>query len=429
MVSGLGAHDSAGGPGGHTERRSVVRDALRRGARATAAFGEAPDDDEATRLRKSLLVTVAFMVLPASIIWGLLYWAAGQQVAALLPLCYMLASIASLVVFRITRDFRLLRDVQLGIVLVVPFVAAVALGGLAPSGMVIIWGFLAPLGAIAFGSARIAWRWFAAFIITLVAVTPLSAILRPDAAAMSPGLVVAFLVLNAVVVAFISFVLLVTFARQREEAQRQADALLLNILPAEIAERLKADPRQIADQFDDASVLFADVVEFTPLSARLSASEVVSLLDRLFSGFDALADRYGVEKIKTVGDAYMVAAGVPASRPDHAQALAAMALDMRDLVEADDFLDGLHLRLRIGIDSGPVVAGVIGHRKFIYDLWGDTVNMASRMESQGTAGQIQIGRATYDRINGQFLCRPRGTIELKGKGAVDTWYLVARKSA
>jgi guanylate cyclase len=224
------------------------------------------------------------------------------------------------------------------------------------------------------------------------------------------------------------------FARQRRDAlaalrdeQARAENLLLNILPRSIADRLKAETRTIADQFSSASILFADVVDFTPLAERLPAAQVVELLDHLFSHFDGLAERYGLEKIKTIGDCYMVAAGVPSPRPDHAQALASMALDMQAAVRSVDEVGHLGLELRIGINSGPVVAGVIGRKRFLYDLWGDAVNTASRMESHGTSGRIQITRATKELLEDEFICEPRGTIALKGKGEMEAWYLVGRR--
>jgi guanylate cyclase len=201
------------------------------------------------------------------------------------------------------------------------------------------------------------------------------------------------------------------------------------VLPADIAQRLQSDPASIADQFDEVSILFADVVDFTPLSSRLDAREVVALLDRLFTNFDELVDRYEVEKIKTIGDCYMVAAGVPRERSDHAQALARLALDMRE--SARRFLpehDGRDLRLRIGISSGPVVAGVIGRRRFLYDLWGDTVSMASRMESHGTPDEIQITRSTWELLHDGFVTEPIGLVDVKGKGQIETWRLVAARS-
>jgi guanylate cyclase len=368
------------------------------------------------------------MVLPAGVVWGSLYWIAGEYVAALLPWGYVLGSSVSLVAFHITRRFTLLRRSQLLLILFVPFLLAVTLGGFTISSGVILWSLLAPLGAITFDGPRRAWRWLAAFGLLLVIAEPLAGVVRPGGGGLPDGFVVAFQALNIGAVSVTTFVLLAAFARQREDAQQKADGLLLNILPPEIAELLKADSRQIAEHFDAASVLFADVVDFTPLSARLSAGEVVGLLDRLFTDFDGLVDRYGLEKIKTIGDAYMVASGVPRRRPDHAHVLAAMALEMLELAATHQRDDGAAIELRIGINSGPVVAGVIGRRKFIYDLWGDAVNTASRMESHGAPGQIQIAEDAYELLKDDFVCEPRGLVEVKGKGALRTWYLTGRKA-
>ena len=199
------------------------------------------------------------------------------------------------------------------------------------------------------------------------------------------------------------------------------------VLPADIAQRLQSDPASIADQFDEVSILFADVVDFTPLSSRLDAREVVGFLDRLFTSFDELVDRHDVEKIKTIGDCYMVAAGVPTRRSDHAQALAELALEMRECAKTC-LPEDADVRLRIGISSGPVVAGVIGRRRFLYDLWGDTVNMASRMESHGTPDEIQITRSTWQLVRDDFVTEPIGLVEVKGKGEVETWRLVAARA-
>ena len=180
----------------------------------------------------------------------------------------------------------------------------------------------------------------------------------------------------------------------------------------------------IADHFDATTILFADVVDFTPLSEQLPPAEVVGMLDRLFSRFDALVERHGLEKVKTVGDCYMAAAGVPNPCPDHARMAALLALDMRDVVATSAVAAWPGLEVRIGMNSGPVVGGVIGTKRFLYDLWGDAVNTASRMESQGTPGEIQMTRATYELLKGEFVCTLRGTIPIKGKGQMETWYLV-----
>lgn len=208
-----------------------------------------------------------------------------------------------------------------------------------------------------------------------------------------------------------------------ERERGKSENLLLNILPKEIAATLKNERRTIADQHDEASVLFADIVNFTPMSAQMTPIELVELLNEVFSHFDTLVEKYDLEKIKTIGDCYMVAAGVPRPRSDHAQVLARMALEMRDYIAQREFR-GRRLTFRIGLNSGPVVAGVIGRKKFIYDLWGDAVNTASRMESHGTAGKIQITQATYDLIKDDFVCEPHGTVTVKGKSEMEVWHIV-----
>jgi class 3 adenylate cyclase len=202
--------------------------------------------------------------------------------------------------------------------------------------------------------------------------------------------------------------------------------LLHNILPDEIATRLKSDNTLIADDYESASVLFADMVGFTPLSAALTPPQLIKLLNDVFATFDGFVQDLGLEKIRTVGDEYMVAAGVPQVRPDHAHAIAELALLIRDHTEASQF-DGHDIRMRIGINSGPLVAGVVGTHKFSYDLWGDVVNVASRMESGGVPGSIQVTNATYELIRDEFVCKPRGVISVKGKGDMTTYLLVSRK--
>jgi class 3 adenylate cyclase len=209
----------------------------------------------------------------------------------------------------------------------------------------------------------------------------------------------------------------------------KSEALLLNILPAAIAGRLREDVTAIADRFDAVTILFADIAGFTDLSQRMSPEEVVALLNRMFTAFDELAEKHGLEKIKTIGDAYMVAGGLPERREDHAEAVAEMALGMRDAVVRLGAGHVPPLGIRIGVNTGPVVAGVIGKKKFIYDLWGDAVNTASRMESHGLIGEIQVSEATYLCLRDKFVLDPRGEIAVKGKGGMKTWFLRARGPA
>jgi adenylate cyclase len=392
------------------------------------AIGADPADSTDERFRKRLLVGIALLILPVAFVWGCLYFAIGEPAVALTPWGYVAGSILSLAVFARTKSFAFLRTAQLLLILVLPALGVILLGSLDEASSVIVWSFLAPLGAVAFDRPNRAWPWFAAFVVTIVLSLVLAEVVRPDAADLPNAFVRTFDVLNIVAVSFVAIMLLVTFARGRDAAQARADALLLNVLPEEVAQRLQSDSQSIADHFDNASILFADVVDFTPLSSRLDAREVVGLLDRLFTSFDELVDQCEVEKIKTIGDCYMVAAGVPRERSDHAQALAQLGLDMLECAKTC-LPDRRDLRLRIGISSGPVVAGVIGRRRFLYDLWGDTVNMASRMESHGTPDEIQITRSTWELVRDDFVTEPLGFVDVKGKGEVETWRLVGRAEA
>ncbi|WP_445301177.1 adenylate/guanylate cyclase domain-containing protein [Microcoleus sp. Pol11C3] len=212
----------------------------------------------------------------------------------------------------------------------------------------------------------------------------------------------------------------------RQEKER-SEQLLLNILPAEIADRLMRTNESPAEHFEEATILFADIVGFTSISARIEPMQLVAGLNQIFSAFDQLTEKYGLEKIKTIGDAYMVVGGLPVSRPDHSEAIANMALDMQAYMQDVEIIFGESLQIRIGINTGPVIAGVIGIKKFIYDLWGDAVNVASRMESHGKPGYIQVTDATYLKLQNKYLLEPRGTIEVKGRGEMMTYWLLGRR--
>jgi guanylate cyclase len=398
-----------------------------------ATVGADPGDDEDTRLRKALLVGIAILILPIAGTWAVLYLLFGAW-TGWVAVIYAAVSITSILVFSRTRDFATLLNIQLAAIAMAPTLSMVPIGGWLPTGGVGLWGIMAPLGALVFQGVPAGIRWFIAWLALFLG-SGIAAALLGTVSPMPSWFSSLMLALNVAVGGVIVFTLLALFARQREDAlaalrveQGRSEDLLLNILPGSIAQRLKAAPGTIADQIAAASVLFADVVDFTPRSEGLSAPEVVGLLDRLFSHFDDLAARYGLEKIKTIGDAYMVASGVPDARPDHARVLALLALDMVAATKAEGAVGDLDLELRIGINSGPVVAGVIGRKRFLYDLWGDAVNTASRMESAGVPDRIQITRATYDLIRDEFECEPRGTVNVKGKGEMETWYLVGPRA-
>jgi adenylate cyclase len=409
---------------------SAVSDLSDRALARLAQIGADPQDDDDTRAGKALLVLISVLILPVSLLWSALYLAFGSPVGWV-PLAYFAILLGSIVVFSRTRDFaRFLLTGQIAILLA-PTLSMIPLGGFLDAGGVGLWGILAPLGALVFSDVRNAVRWYAAYVVVFLGSGIAGELWGGVSPAVPRWFTSTMLGLNVVVGGTIVFTLLAVFAAQRRDAlaalrveQGKAENLLLNILPRSIADKLKAETQTIADQFSSASILFADVVDFTPLAERLPPTEVVGVLDHLFSHFDALAEHYEVEKIKTIGDCYMVAAGIPTPRDDHARALALMALDMQAAMHSVDELGHLGLGLRVGINSGPVVAGVIGRKRFLYDLWGDAVNTASRMESHGTDGRIQITRATKDLLEDEFVYEPRGTIPVKGKGEMEVWYLV-----
>jgi adenylate cyclase len=399
-----------------------------------AFIGADPRDDEDLRARKALLVLISVLILPISALWGALYLAFGSPVGVV-PLVYFGVLLGAIAVFSRTRDFPWLLRVSQVAILLAPTMSMIPLGGFLAAGGVGLWGILAPLGALVFSDVRSAARWYVAYVVVFLGSGLAGEIIGPIWPPPPDWFTSTMLALNIAVGGTMVFTLLALFASQRAGAlaalrleQAKAENLLLNILPRSIADQLKDENRPIADQIGSASILFADVADFTPWAERLTPAEVVGYLDHLFSHFDELAERYELEKIKTIGDCYMVAAGVPTPRPDHARALALMALDMLEAMHSAEEVGHLGLELRVGINSGPVVAGVIGRKRFLYDLWGDAVNTASRMESHGTPGRIQITRATYELLADEFECELRGPIAVKGKGEIEAWYLVGPRN-
>lgn len=390
-----------------------------------ARVGVLPTDTHAEALRKEILVLFSSVTTLLSFVWVGTYAALGLYVSAAIPLSYQVFSVVNLAVFAKRKRYRFFRASTLTLGLLLPFILQLSLGGFLPSSAVVLWSFTAPLGALLFSRRAEAAGWFAAF----VGIVGLSAAVDPlltNTADIPDGIVIAFLALNILGVTGTAFFLLYYFVRERERAaaliaaeRERSERLLLNVLPAPIAERLKSGESPIADRASEAGVLFADIVGFTPLSERMHPDELVRLLDEVFSLFDGLVEAHGLEKIKTVGDAYMVASGLLGGSEHHAEELAETALEMQEAISRKP-----PLLVRIGMDVGPVVAGVIGRRRFIYDLWGDTVNTASRMEAQGIPGAIQVTERAYERLAPAFVFEERGMIEVRGKGPMRTYLLV-----
>jgi len=401
---------------------------MRRRLSRLVAIGALPGDSDELRLRKAVLVLSSTLMASLACVWVATYAALGLWLSAAIPLAYQLASAISIAAFASSRRFELFRRGQLYMSLLLPFALQWSLGGFEASSAVCLWAVTSPLGALLFAGARQSVPWFVAF----AALVALSAAIDPALAAhaddIPEGVVVAFFALNIVGPAATAYALLQYFVRARERALAESERLLLNVLPEAVAARLKERDGIIADDLPDVTVLFADIAGFTPLAERLSAPDLVSLLDRVFARWDAVALQHGVEKIKTIGDAYMAAAGVPLPREDHPEAIAGMALAMQRELALCSAEVGLPLEVRIGIDTGPVVAGVIGRSKFSYDLWGDTVNTASRMESHAPPGMIQVTERVHARLSPAYDLEPRGPIEVKGKGTMTAYLLCGRRA-
>jgi guanylate cyclase len=388
--------------------------------------GADPLESGDAALQRRLLVLLCVGTLPLTVLWSVTYFAAGVPLAAWAPAVYSIVTPINTALLGWTRNFRFYRFTQLLMTLVLPWVVMMSLGGFKESSVVIIWAALCPIASLLVEVLRQTVLWIVGFVLLLI----VSAILQPylTPAALPEAFVTWFFVLNLGSMIAIVFALLYYFVGQRNFFQERSETLLLNILPKEISEALKTDQSAIAAHYESASILFADVVGFTPMAAAMTPLRVVNLLNDVFHCFDDLVEKHDLEKIKTIGDCYMVAAGVPRERPDHAAALVQLALDMRRAVGNRTFGDQ-KLAFRIGINSGPVVAGVIGRKKFIYDLWGAAVNLASRMESHGESGTIQITRSTYDLIRNQFDCESRGTIKVKGADDMEAWHVLRRKDS
>jgi adenylate cyclase len=381
-------------------------------------------DSDDTALRKRLAVILCAGTLPLTLLWSAIYLAVGAPMAAAIPGFYTAFTPINTAIFARTRNFGFYRFSQLLLILLLPWLVTLSLGGFKQSSVVIIWAALCPLGSLLLEDLRSTSFWIVGFVVLLIVSAALQPVLPP--AALPELFITWFFVLNVGAVVTITFGLLYYFVGRRNFFQQQAEMLLLNILPKEISAALKAEQRTIAAEYPAVSILFADVVGFTPMAAKMTPMELIGLLNQVFICFDGLVEKYDLEKIKTIGDCYMVASGVPRIRSDHATALVNLALDMQAAV-ADTRFGGHELAFRMGINSGPVVAGIIGRKKFIYDLWGESVNLASRMESHGRTRCIQITRSTYELVKDAFDCETMGMIEVKGAGQMEVWHVLGSK--
>ena len=387
------------------------------------SLGSYQEEPETQQGKRRIIVGVSVVFVMFNLMAGFGELGAGRGWLAVTAWLTVAANVTAMTFLRFKpRWFAGVLNALFAFLSVVALVETVLLGGLLQSSAQMLWGLLTVLGALIALNLRSAFAWLVVFTVSVIAAawlpTWIGAIYTVEASA-------AELAINISGVTVLVFATMAYFVRQRDRFQQQSDDLLHNILPHEIAKRLKAENKMIADHFESASVLFADVVDFTPMSAGMSPAELIGLLNEVFSAFDRFVDELGLEKIKTVGDEYMVASGVPVERPDHAESLAELALRIRDFVASNTF-NGHKIELRIGIHSGPVVAGVIGIHKYAYDLWGDSVNTASRMESEGLPGSIQVSATTYELIGDSFVCEPRGVVSVKGKGDLITYFLVGR---
>ena len=409
--------------------------------------GILPEDPEDLKIRKSVLVFAMGLMTAAPMFWLGLYWLMGLQLSASLPLTYQLISVATFLIFIRTGNFGFFQYTQLTLFLFFPFVVQLAIGNFISASGVVLWGILAPVVAVLVLSGRESIPWFVAHIAMLLFCGYIDYELagtaqpKPNVPMRTSAM---FFMLNFIAISGIVYFLLRYAAKEKERyeaeleqahgllkiEQEKSERLLLNILPGPIAERLKDSQNTIADGFADVTVMFADIVNFTAIAAGMSPSQIFSMLNRVFSTFDSLAEKHGLEKIKTIGDAYMIAGGLNDDAGlNYTHAIADMALDMRHVLEFDPAISDLNLNIRMGIGTGPVVAGVVGTKKFIYDLWGDTVNLASRITAEGSPGTIHVDATTWRRLRSKFLFEEPQTLRLKGKGETVVYRLIDQAPA
>jgi adenylate cyclase len=406
---------------------------------ANAAIGA--NDDEVMRLRKTTLLLASGLMNVAAILWLAIYWWMGLKLPTSIPFGFQLLSTSAVYIFLRTQNFDFFRVTQLALFLFFPFVAQWSIGSFVSSSGIALLALLAPIGAMVCYGPRESIPWFVAFVaLTIVSGVFDFYLATGDSYGIPMSTVAVFFVLNFTIVATVMWLLLRYFVQQQENFQEElsrqhalveiernkSDELLNSVLPEHVAQRLKHNPGTIADGFADVSVLVADIVGFTRLAEELTPKQVVSFLDAVFSRFDELTDKYALDKIKTIGDAYMVAGGLEGDHTDYVDRTASMALDMIEIAHTDPGLRSHGLQLHVAIATGPIIAGVIGSKRFMYDLWGDTVNIAFRLSGEASNGTIVVDKTTYRRLGQRYNFEDERKVKVKGKDVMSVYRLAGK---
>jgi class 3 adenylate cyclase len=401
-------------------------------------------DTQEEKLRKNLLIFAAAFMTFAVMFWLAIYWMMGINFSSNVPLGYQAISVSSMVIYMKTRNFNAFRFVQLCLFLFAPFVMQWSMGSTVTSSGVTLWALLAPIGALVVSTWRESIPWFFAYIVLTVISGFFDYALGNTGNIHIPANTIGvFFAMNFAAMSSILYFLVRHFVIETErikgqldeqhallaEEQKRSERVLFNVLPSNIAQRLKSNEGLIADGYADVTVMFADLVNFTQLTEQMSPEQMVGLLNTVFSGFDELSEKYGLEKIKTIGDAYMVVGGLSRERTEYAADVANMAIEMIEFVAKHPQLVKRSLGVHIGIATGPVVAGVIGTKRFIYDLWGDTVNIASRLTDDAKQDHILTDKLTYNRLRQDYLFEPPNVLNVKGKGDMTSYRLTGRVDA
>ncbi len=399
-------------------------------------------EQQADKSNKNLLIVTAAFMNFAVVLWLAIYWMMGLDFSANVPLVYQLISVISLAHYFKTKNFEVFRFVQFSLFLFAPFVMQWSLGSSVTSSGVTLWALLAPIAALVVCSWRESIPWFFAYIVLTLVSGVFDYFLGVGNDSGVPMKTIGvFFALNFAVMSSILFFLVRHFILQMEalrnqltderkalsDEQEKSEHLLLNVLPSGIAKRMQNPQGIIANRHDDATVMFADLVNFTQLTEALPPEQLLGLLNTIFSGFDDLAEKYGLEKIKTVGDAYVVAGGLSQNKVDYTSDIASLAYEMRDFVANHPDVAKFKLALHIGIASGAVVAGVIGGKRFTYDVLGETVSLAHQFaDDESAAAIIRVDKTTYNRVRLFYVFEQPVTIAVKGKGDVVVYHLTIK---